>query len=251
MVYLAKLAARRKILGLDDQGKDADAEDENEEVHSLAAITTGDVDPNDQRGIEEMDDEALKKLATAPVYTGAIPIAIFDSAIKQFNGDAQFANDAFDLCADFDKVPASQSILQHILVWIHAEIPETVEAIMCEAKMVLFGIDLNSEEFPAALGSLLSTLKRGQGRLDTKALPQMAEHAILLLLPYLRAKDDLDEDVATVLEASTQRYLKMLSSASGKSTARHKADPQNALLERLHKDGRAADITIVESLAAR
>jgi U3 small nucleolar RNA-associated protein 6 len=251
MVYLAKLAARRKVLGLDDQGKDADAEDENEEIHSLAAVTAGDVDPNDQRGIEEVDDDALKNLATAPVYTGAIPIAIFDSAIKQFNGDAQFANAAFDLCADFGKVPASQSILQHILGWIHAEVPETVEAIVCKARMVLFGIDLRSEDFPAALGSSLSTMKHGQSRLDAKTLPQMAEHSILLLIPYLRSRDDLDEDVATVLEASIRCYLKTLSSTSGTSTVKYRADPQTALLERLHKDGRPSDVAILESLAVR
>lgn len=81
MVYLAKLAARRKILGLDETRKESDVpEDEN--MIALPSVSVEDIDPEANKGVEEVNAAALQKLASAPAFTGAIPKAIFDAAMS-------------------------------------------------------------------------------------------------------------------------------------------------------------------------
>jgi len=101
MVYLAKLAARRKILGLDEERKAPEGPDEEDDnMMMLPEISAEDLDPEANKGVEEVNAAALERLANAPAYTGAIPLAIFDAAMKQFSEDSDVANDFFDLVAD-------------------------------------------------------------------------------------------------------------------------------------------------------
>lgn len=117
MVYLAKLAARRKILGLDEGKKEPEKpQEEDDNMMMLPEISAEDIDPEANKGVEEVNVEALKRLANAPAYTGAIPLAIFDAAMKQFNDDSDVANDFFDLVATFDAVPSARTILNKILL---------------------------------------------------------------------------------------------------------------------------------------
>ena len=118
MVYLAKLAARRKILGLDEERQRDRATEEGEEdsdMMMLPSITGEDIDPDANKGMQEVDAAHLQRLASAPAFTGAIPMAIFDAAMKQFKNSDEVAEDLFELVATFDQVPSTRKILQHIL----------------------------------------------------------------------------------------------------------------------------------------
>ncbi|EMD00283.1 hypothetical protein BAUCODRAFT_51792, partial [Baudoinia panamericana UAMH 10762] len=165
MVYLAKVAARRKILGLDEKmaGDAAEVEEDavakadgDEDMIALPTITAAEFEPEPSRGTDAVDLEALQKLAQAPVFSGAIPIAIFDAAMKQFNNSAQMAEQIFELVAAFDQTPASSTVLEHILSHLRSTSPSSSEAIMCEARLSIFGTDMLSPDFPAALGTSLS-----------------------------------------------------------------------------------------------
>ncbi|KAK3054923.1 U3 snoRNP protein [Extremus antarcticus] len=254
MVYLAKLAARRKILGMDEERPEADAQKaggEDEDMVDLPLVTAADIQPDAQRGIEEVDDDALKRLAAAPALTGAIPLAIFDAAMKQFKNDPSFAEDVFDLCAAFEKVPSTRRILQHILDHLHSQAPASDELIICEAKLAMFGTAVDSEEFPAALGSCLATIKRSQSQSEPSAISSLAGKAVTLLLPFLRTEDEVDEDVKMVLEASVKRYLKMLAQAPTTSSRFSKVpDPVLTLIDKLRNNDRSADAEMVEAYLA-
>ena len=218
MVYLAKLAARRKVLGLDqseererqvaaDENED---EDEDEDMVMLPTITAEDINgPDASTGVNEVDDTTLQKLSSAPAFTGAIPIAIFDAAMKQFDSLPDIAEELFDIVASFDQVPSSKSILQHVLDHMRATAPDSPEAVICEAKLHLFAIPAQSADFPAALGMALAAIKRGFTGFDPRGSPKsLANKATSLLLSYLEdGKDEgLDEDVVKVLTASIHRY---------------------------------------------
>jgi U3 small nucleolar RNA-associated protein 6 len=208
MVYLAKLAARRKILGLDERREEkVDEEDENE--LKLPTITAEDIDPDARKGIEEVDEAALKRLASAPAYTGAIPVAIFDAAMKQVQNPVVVAEEFFDLVCEFGAVPSTPTILQHILDYLTKNHPNTIEAVVCESKLALFGVDMDSAEFPPALGRGLASLKAGTNKIPEKQRKKFAEKAITLLLAWAEAPDQMDEDVSTVLSISLNRYLKL------------------------------------------
>lgn len=212
MVYLAKLAARRKILGLDEEREgpvEGAAGEEGDDVMMLPEISAEDIDPEANKGVEEVNVEALKRLANAPAYTGAIPLAIFDAAMKQFDNDTGVANDFFDLVATFSSVPCSRTILDTIYERIRTLAPNSADQIICDAKMRVFGVSLTSVEFPAALSQSLAVIKSGLASLAPAGQSKLAENTVMYLLPFTMQKDELDEGIVRVLEASIKRHLRV------------------------------------------
>lgn len=212
MVYLAKLAARRKILGLDEERKEpveGVAGEEGDDMMMLPEISAEDIDPEANKGVEEVNAEALKRLANAPAYTGAIPLAIFDAAMKQFDNDTGVANDFFDLVATFSSVPCSRAILDTIYERIQTLAPGSADQVICDAKMRVFGVSLTSVEFPAALSQSLTVIKSGLASVAPAGQSKLAENTVMYLLPFTMQKDELDEGIVRVLEASIKRYLRV------------------------------------------
>jgi U3 small nucleolar RNA-associated protein 6 len=213
-IYIAKIAGRRKILGLDidrskqaitDEGFDAD-------MITLPDVTAEDVNPSLAKE-DGVDEDALQNLASAPVLTGAIPIAIFDSAMKQFSGESALAEQFFAMFAEFDQLPCIKRILQHVLSHLQETSPQSVHAIICSFRMQLFGIRPTSPDFPSALRDSLQLLSSGiQPHSDTKA--QLSVAAIRQILPLLRATEDADEPaLRKVLASSLRKYARSLEEA--------------------------------------
>ncbi|KAK0935166.1 U3 snoRNP protein [Friedmanniomyces endolithicus] len=247
MVYLAKLAARRKILGVGEERKAESAEEADENMIPLPTITAADVDPDAGKELEGVDAAVLQKLADAPAFTGAIPVAIFDAAMKQFGNNAEVAEDFFELVAKFDTVPSATKVLRHILTHLQNAAPNSPEAIVCEARMLVFGIDAVSAEFPAALGTALGEIKTAIAALPEKQKAVLAQKAVLMLVPYLSRKSDgaeIDEDVQTVLVASTNRYLSIMSGMPTKSRI------AKVLVGRFKDEGRLGGEEISEAVGS-
>ncbi|KAH9822847.1 HAT (Half-A-TPR) repeat-containing protein [Teratosphaeria destructans] len=244
MVYLAKLAARRRILGLDEDRTAAEVEaQEDENMMMLPTVTAEDFEPDAGRGIEEVDQKALERLASAPAYTGAIPVAIFDAAMKEFKDDAGVAADFYELIAEFDLVPSTPRILQHILECLRANAAGSPELTICEARQELFGLQATSAEFPLALGKGLARVKAGLATMSEKQQVLLAEKAVLMLMPYLEQQEELDQDVATVISASVGRYLRVV-----------RADPHQArnkevkrLAEAVKAEGKVDGVALLQS----
>ncbi|KAK3669402.1 U3 snoRNP protein [Recurvomyces mirabilis] len=209
MVFLAKLGARRRILGLDEEGKEAaeEVEQEDENTISLPAVTAADFKTEEGKGMEVVDAAALQKLAKAPAFSGAIPIAIFDAAMKEFKNDPEVAEMLVEIVTGFTEAPATKNVLQHAIEHLQTTKPTSPEAILCEARLYTQGIDATSAEFPVALGTALKHITAGMASLPAKHQPMLMEKAVAMLLPFLARADDLDEDVATVIMASLNRYL--------------------------------------------
>lgn len=252
MIYLAKLAARRKILGLDDKAKESGEEGGNEhaDMLMLPTVTAEDIDPDASKQGDDIDDTALQRLASAPAFTGALPIAIFDAAMKQFENDADFADEIFDLCALFDTVPSTRSILQHIIDHIRTNSADSGELGVCEAKLELFGNPRSSDEFPAALGQCLARLKQAQKRMSGRSQRVLAEKASMMLLSHLRYRSELDEDVVVVLEASLRRFIGQLSRTDASKVPARVQDPMSGLRSQLKKNGRDEDLELLQDYMA-
>ena len=219
MVYLAKLAARRKILGLDEERKpQGELGNEDDNMIALPAVTAEDFEPDASKGIEEVNEAALNRLANAPAYTGAILLAIFEAAMKEFQGNAEVAELFFELVASFDSVQSTSKILDHILSHLRTSAPDSAELVICEARLNLLGIGAFTPEFPAALGKALARIKAGLTGLADKRKPGAAEKTVMMLLPYLETAEEseteMDEDVKTVLVASLNRYMKLAATAA-------------------------------------
>jgi U3 small nucleolar RNA-associated protein 6 len=237
MVYLAKLAARRKILGLDEERKAPDAQEEDDNMMMLPEISAEDIDPEANKGVEEVNADALQRLANAPAYTGAIPLAIFDAAMKQFNDDSDVANDFFDLVATFDTVPSARKILDTVYTRLQDTAPNSADQIICEAKMHTFSVAPISVDFPAALGQSIAIVKSGSTKVAAAGQSKLAENAVVYFLSLvIKQKDEMDEGVVRVLEASIKKYLR-----SYVESQRGGSEKVKTLPAKLQKAGKQAE----------
>lgn len=247
MVYLAKIAARRRILGLDEKREEKIHEDED--MIALPTITAADFEvEGDTKGVEEVDKDLLQRLANAPAFTGGIPVAIFDSAMSQVKHKPEAAEEFFNMVAEFDQVPSTPKILNHILDWLRSNAAASPETIICEAMHELFGVQSQSVNFPAALGRVLARVKAGSSKVPEKTRPVLAEKAVLVLIPLLREADDTDEDIIKVLESSIKQYLRTTAEVVRKPGGMPTGPA--AIIAKLEGQGRAQDAEILRRISA-
>jgi U3 small nucleolar RNA-associated protein 6 len=238
VIYVAKIAGRRKILGLDEEKKELQDEDEGEDMLKLPEVTAEDINPSLAKD-DSVDEIALQNLANTPALTGAIPMAIFDQAMKQFHNDEKLAERFFDMVAEFDQGTTTRKILQHIVDSLVQIKSDTVSTITCQFRLPLVGLDLASAKFPTALAESLETIRSGIKRVALfKA--QIAASAVSRLLP-ITAHNELDPDVQKVLVISLRKFTKELGGA----------DASADLVEKLQLEQRPRDAQFLLDMALR
>ena len=213
MIYMAKIAARRQVLGLNKEPRGEISEPNNAaidaEAISLPAWTAADVDPNDAEA-----EDALQKLSGTPALSGAIPIAIFDAAIKQFEGDASFGGVIFDMVAEFQGVPCLSKILHHIVDVLLAKAPTSPAALIRFIREPVIGVDMLSADFPRALSTALDRL--GTTLQETPSLYSPSENArhrktlskgVVDWILSMVEVQDVDQDIRRVLSATLRKML--------------------------------------------
>ena len=75
--------------------------------------------------------------------------------------------------------------------------------------MHTFGVDPTSAEFPAALRESLATVKAGFAKVAATGQSKLAENAVVYLLRFVQQKDEMDEGVVRVIDASIKKYLRL------------------------------------------
>ncbi|KAI9822116.1 MAG: U3 snoRNP protein [Thelocarpon impressellum] len=162
MIYLAKIVARRRILGLDQdrliKTERITETGSNEDVLALPEITAEDVDPAVQ-GDDTVDRTALENLSNAPALSGAIPLAVFDTATKQFPADTALFENFFDLFASFPDLPFLPEILDHVVTAMLDIAPTAPSSLSCHIRQPVVGIEVTSVSFPRALRVSMERLR--------------------------------------------------------------------------------------------
>lgn len=218
MINVSKIAARRRILGLDvgKVGKKSrqDSEDDDEDMITLPAITLEDIMPA-QRPHDGAKQEVSEKLSTGPALSGAIPIAIFDAAINYFNKSDRLCQKFFDMVAQFGGVPCQQSILSHIIDILLSIAPKSPETLIRWIQQPVIGIGVTTPDFPTLFGRCLDRMKQSFETLTSNCTDPETEGPINILgqqviawmLPYL--KEDLDADIRKVLTTTIGKVESM------------------------------------------
>lgn len=204
-VYMAKIATRRRILGLGSEARRDElrlsARDEDADHITLPVITAEDVGPSLRTDSLE-DENALHNLDATPALSGAIPIAIFDAAMENFH-DAYFAEQIFNLAVTYETLSCSSKISRHIADALSSLDPTSFSSISCSIRQPLTGIQPASPAFPVALSSVLKRLSES---METQPSLELCEKAVEWLSPYLLLKD-LDPDIRTVISATLNRIM--------------------------------------------
>jgi len=214
-IYVGKIAGRRKILGLDiDRTKKQNNDDDgDEDMIALPQVTAEDVNPSLKQD-DGVDEVALQNLASAPVLTGAIPLAIFDSAMKQFQGKPKVAESFFDMFAEFEQLACIPRILQHVLDYLQENCPQAVETAICNFHMRLFGRDPQSAEFPPALGDALNLISSTIKQFPEQAV-RLSEVAVRRLLSCDRLLADADPALEKAVRVALRKYVRALDGGEG------------------------------------
>lgn len=211
MIYLKKIALRRRVLGLDGAGQEeaeqALKEDEeagfdaNADEIAFPEFKTPSLRPNMYKAVQ-VDDEAHMDPYETPALQGAIPMAIFDAAQKQPFWSPAAGEAFFDMFIAFSQVPCIPKILQHVLDSIMASSPSDPASCFCYLRHPVVGVRYDSAEFPAAL---ITSLERSWTSLETtKDKTKLSQKVVGWLKPVLEFQD-LDPGIRTALSQTIRK----------------------------------------------
>jgi U3 small nucleolar RNA-associated protein 6 len=215
-IYIGKIAGRRKILGLDvDHTKtQAQTEDDGDvDMIALPQVTAEDINPSLKQD-DGVDEVALQNLASAPVLTGAIPLTVFDSAVKQFQSTAKVAEKFFAMFAEFEQLACIPRMLQHVLEYLQQNAPQSVEKAICEFRMQLYGRNPADPGFPPALADGLALISTATKQHPSEVV-RLSEVAVRELLSLQRLSSDTDPAVQTVISKRLRKYMRAFDEGSG------------------------------------
>lgn len=203
MIYIAKIVGRRRILGVgqEEEAKSGEVVGEVDgDMIAFPSITPEDITPNHQPS-HGVNQNALKKLSAGPALSGAIPIAIFDAAMKQFMTNEKIYRNFFDMVAEFFDIPCTDKILQHLMDTLQSLAPESPETLIRWIRQPALGADATSAGFPSIFGLCLDRMNTSFKILDLHpARPRgiLGQRVTEWMLPYLSV-EYLDPNVRKVV----------------------------------------------------
>ncbi len=220
MIFLAKIAARRRILGLDAPAKKAveeKAAQEDTEMDDTPGFGEADeikfpefksqsLSTETVDAIKVDDKEAVANPMDTPAMQGAIPMAIFADAQKQPFFTAAAAEQFFDMFTIFVGVQCQDKLAQHVLDTMMEKFPNAAESWNCYVRQPLVGVDLMTAEYPKALRVALERLKEAKANVkqtesEQKALATKTKSWIEKVLEV----EGLDEGIKTVLAFTAKK----------------------------------------------
>lgn len=211
MIYIAKIIARRQILGLDSScAKVSQATDSNtmnaDMIILPPATMMDDRDTEHQKPGSSHKRRLDDNIVSTSTLSGAIPIAIFNSAVEKFPKDVAFGAQMFGIVAEFHQLRCTRKILQHIVETLMKSAPDDAASLKCSINEPVVGLNSTSIELPGALVKVLDrfdSATQGSGSTDNplgqlRVRASISRHMIMWIVPYLAAPE-VDSDIQVVL----------------------------------------------------
>jgi len=198
------IATRRRIVGLgrksaQPEEPDLEAKMDSLEADMIALPTTEVGNVNDDL------ERALEVLASSPAMNGAIPIAIFDEAMRQFSNDAALGERFFDMFAGFAQASCTPRILDHVLGHLVTISASSAITKSCSCRRPIIGVALNSADFLVVLRPILKNIKAAMA--DSTCKLQLVEKISAWLSPLATAVEVASE-VKIVISATLKQLFK-------------------------------------------
>ncbi|KAI1763253.1 U3 small nucleolar RNA-associated protein 6-domain-containing protein [Hypoxylon sp. FL1150] len=210
MEWLERMDAKKGKKGGTERAIQEQAEHSDDEINFPEESDDDDavesdrlVLPNPENSVAKkvFDEEATKKLEGNPALDGAIPIAIFDVAMKQAFFNASVAEQFFNLFATFSAVSAQARIIHHVLESMNRQYPNDPATCFCHIRQPLINIGTNTPLYPKALREALGCLKSSLPTTTDKS--RLAEK-VRSWAKSILASEDLDPGIRIVLEHTVQ-----------------------------------------------
>lgn len=208
MVFIAKVVARRRVLGIDGPAVEVEevevgVEDEDGMI-KLPTVTGEEMNPAlKDHSVEAL---ALENMETNPALNGAVALAIFDSAVKEFPGDLAFVGSFFELFRTFDSLGCRGKLLEHVVRHALDVAPTSPEALFFGVELPVVGVETTDPLFPSRLGTVLSNMAEAA----EKAVPKSALYQRFAgyMVKLVKACPEMDVGVRTVISATLVKYFK-------------------------------------------
>ena len=217
--YIAKLIHRMQRLDMMKEKPSSslsNADGELDADHLMLASVDDSTIVSNLAPVDLVSPDALKSLARTPVLSGAIPVTLFDAAMKESRDNLTLGQKIFNVIYDSEDIPCLSTISEHIVQRLRQIAPASATFLNCYICQPTIGLKPNSGGFPRALSESLNRLN-----VVVKTDPPpiaLAEasraRGVLLngimhwLLDLLRF-EGLDEDLREVLEATLRKTGKL------------------------------------------
>ena len=206
MVFVAKVLARRALLGIGAPAADEYevGEEDGEGNIRLPQISAEDIDPSLKKD-HSLDTAALEDVDANPALNGAIAIAIFDSAIREIPDDIEFAEDFFNVFAQFGHLHCTMKILEHVIAYSQGVAPTAPQTLSMCVKLPLIGADPTEPVFPSRLRTAISRMAEAVKAASAKA-PLYA--SFINSMAGLAVLQEVDPGICKVATSMVLKYFR-------------------------------------------
>lgn len=187
MSYIAKLQARREIMGIE-----ASPETDRDTENQPKTLTAEDVVPDDATDVTNA--KATQPIAETSVQSGAIPVAILDAAMAQFDNDADLAQDVLYMLEDYAHIRATLPVVRHLAVHAKQHNSGHWVGAACDIWGPVIGVQPSSADFPAKFRAALKLLRESQKHSELTAWAKRWLQTVL-------EAENLDPAIQTVAES--------------------------------------------------
>lgn len=207
LVYVAKVLARRRMLGIDGGVPvvEEERDDEDEDMIKVPDLTGEDFNPTPQKD-HSLDTLALENIDTNPALNGAVALAIFDSAVQQFPSDIGVMQDFFALFCSFSSLGCRGRLLEHVVRHALDTAPTSPAALMLGVELPIIGVDVTDPIFPGRLATVIANMNEAVQKAAPKV--ELYERFAKVCVELLKGSGDIDEGVKAVVVATLMKQFR-------------------------------------------
>lgn len=209
-LYVLKILERRRILGLDKAqeqvSEDSNAFEGQDEI-ILPTITEEDLRRSDGPRLDPLLTSPLTDISNNPALNGAIPLAVYSSAITTRPEDISLIAGFYDMFASLQsRVPFINSALDRVKKHLEETFPGRGMALLVQIKDHGRGLDPVGKEFPSAIREMIKT----SNSISSLPFPERKECSTRLLryLEGISLIQGLDENLQKVIKLFERRVRK-------------------------------------------
>jgi len=205
LVCIAKIITRRQLLGIDGLSEAPQLSNEDEKMIELPKITAEEVNLELKENGQDIDNSPLNNTENNPALNGAIPLAVFDAAIKEISNDVEFVFSFFTLFGTFPNLPCLSKLLDHVINHALSTYPTSPLALFMDIKASILGVEPTNPSFPSKIGTMLSKIASHISEASPRVKLYQLVTTFLREILYI---ENLDPAVDTVIKSALNKYFK-------------------------------------------
>lgn len=201
-LYILKIMERRRVLGLDKQEykmvDDESGFDDQNEI-TLPSITQEELQKTDGPQLDPLLTSPLTNASTNPALNGAIPLAVYSSAIASQPDDISLVAGFYEIYVSFySGLSFIDSALETVKGRLVEYFPGRGKTLLIQIKDHARGIEATDKRFPVAIREMMKTAN-AVPKLPLKERRECCT-GLSEYLEKISKTDGLDENLQKVIE---------------------------------------------------